>query len=71
MSYIKKGTPVFRKTSFAFFAAGFNTFAILYCAQPLMLAFTKEFHISPTTSSLSLSVTTIALAISMLIFGSL
>ncbi|WP_148356824.1 MFS transporter [Peribacillus simplex] len=71
MSYIRHGTPVFRKTSFAFFAAGFNTFAILYCAQPLMPEFSREFSISPTTASLSLSVTTIALAISMLVFGSL
>lgn len=71
MSYTEQGTPIFRKTSFAFFAAGFNTFAILYCTQPLMPEFTKEFGISPTTASLSLSITTITLAISMLIFGSL
>ncbi|WP_062239031.1 MFS transporter [Fictibacillus sp. FJAT-27399] len=71
MSYIQQGTPLFRKTSMAFFAAGFNTFAILYCVQPLMPEFTKEFGITPTTASLSLSVTTIVLAVSMLIFGSL
>lgn len=71
MSYIQQGTPVFRKTNFAFFAAGFNTFAILYCAQPLMPEFTKTFNISPTTASLSLSISTMALAFSMLIFGSL
>jgi YNFM family putative membrane transporter len=71
MSYIQKGTPLFRKTSFAFFAAGFNTFAILYCVQPLLPEFTKEFNINPTTASLSLSITTIVLAISMLIIGSL
>ncbi|WP_028403255.1 MFS transporter [Ectobacillus panaciterrae] len=71
MSYIQKGTPIFRKTSFAFFAAGFNTFAILYCVQSLMPEFTREFSISPTTASLSLSITTMVLAISMLIFGSL
>ncbi|WP_427127849.1 MFS transporter (plasmid) [Priestia megaterium] len=71
MSYIQQGTKIYRRTSFSFFAAGFNTFAILYCAQPLMLEFTTEFNISPTTASLSLSITTIALAISMLIFGSL
>ncbi|WP_429469799.1 MFS transporter [Neobacillus sp. B4I6] len=71
MNYIQKGTPLFRKTSFAFFAAGFNTFAILYCVQPLMPEFTKEFNINPATASLSLSITTIVLAISMLILGSL
>ncbi|MGG4444287.1 MFS transporter [Brevibacillus fortis] len=68
---IQQGTPLFRKTSFAFFAAGFNTFAILYCVQPLLPEFSKEFTIDPTTASLSLSITTMVLAISMLIFGSL
>ncbi len=71
MSYIQQGTKAFRKTSFAFFAAGFNTFAILYCTQPLMVTFTNEFDVSPTIASLSLSITTITLAISMLVFGSL
>ncbi len=68
---IQQGTPLFRKTSFAFFAAGFNTFAILYCVQPLMPEFSKEFSVSPTTASLPLSITTMVLAVSMLIFGSL
>ncbi|WP_026314647.1 MFS transporter [Heyndrickxia acidiproducens] len=71
MSYIQQGTPLFRKISFAFFAAGFNTFAILYCVQPLLPEFTKAFEISPATASLALSVTTMVLAASMLIFGSL
>ncbi|MDQ0197978.1 MFS transporter [Neobacillus ginsengisoli] len=71
MSYIQQGTPIFRKTSFAFFAAGFNTFAILYCVQPLMPEFTRDFSISPTIASFSLSITTMVLAISMLVFGSL
>ncbi|KKI90704.1 MFS transporter [Bacillus sp. SA1-12] len=71
MSYIQQGTRLFRKTSFAFFSAGFNTFAILYCVQPLMPEFTREFNITPTTASLSLSITTMVLAISMLIIGSL
>ncbi len=69
MGHIKQGTATFRKTNLAFFAAGFNTFAILYSTQPLMPEFTKEFGISPTMASLSLSLTTISLSISMLIFG--
>ncbi|HZG17274.1 MAG TPA: MFS transporter [Candidatus Bathyarchaeia archaeon] len=71
MGYITQGSHAFRKSNIAFFAAGFNTFAILYSTQPLMPEFTKEFHISPTLASLSLSVTTISLAIGMLLFGSL
>lgn len=71
MSYIQKGTKEFRLTSIALFAGGFNTFAILYCTQPLMPFLSKEFGVSPMTASLSLSVTTCTLAISMLLFGSI
>ncbi|MDP4103418.1 MAG: MFS transporter [Bacillota bacterium] len=71
MSYIKKGTSAFHKTNIALVAAGFSTFANLYCVQPLLPEFSKEFHISPATSSLALSLTTVTLAISMLLIGSL
>lgn len=71
MNYIQKGTREFRLTSLALFAGGFNTFAILYCTQPLMPFLSKEFGVSPTAASLSLSVATCTLAISMLLFGSL
>lgn len=71
MSYIQKGTVAFRKTSVALFFAGFNTFAIMYSTQPLLPEFSREFHISPAVASLSLSMTTIALAVSMLFVGSL
>ncbi len=71
MSYIEKGTREFRLTSMALFAGGFNTFAIMYSTQPLMPFLSKEFGISPTVASLSLSVTTCTLAISMLLFGSI
>jgi MFS transporter, YNFM family, putative membrane transport protein len=71
MNYIQQGTSAFRKANLALFAGGFNTFAILYSTQPLMPEFSKEFHISPTAASLSLSVTTTALAVSMLLVGSL
>lgn len=36
-----------------------------------MEEFTREFHVTPTAASLSLSVTTMLLAVSMLVFGSL
>ena len=71
MSYIQKGTREFRLTSLALFAGGFNTFAILYSTQPLMPFLSKEFGISPTVASLSLSVVTCTLAVSMLFFGSI
>ncbi|MFW2490597.1 MFS transporter [Clostridium chromiireducens] len=71
MNYIEKGTHEFSMTSIALFAGGFNTFAILYSTQPLMPFLSKEFGVSPTVASLSLSVTTCILAISMLLFGSI
>lgn len=71
LPYIKKGTKTFRKTTLAMFFGGFNTFAIMYSTQPLLPVFSHEFHISPTVASLSLSLTTIALAFSMLFVGSL
>jgi MFS transporter, YNFM family, putative membrane transport protein len=71
MSYIKRGTRNFRMANFALFAGGFNTFAILWSTQPLLPEIAKEFHVSPATSSLSVSSTTVALAISMLFVGSL
>lgn len=71
MSYIKRGTKSFRMANLALFAGGFNTFAILWSTQPLLPEIAEEFHISPAVSSLTLSSTTIALAISMLFVGSL
>ncbi|MDR3599342.1 MAG: MFS transporter [Desulfosporosinus sp.] len=71
MSYIRKGTVAFRKTNVALFFGGFTTFAIMYSTQPLLPEFSRDFQISPAVASLSLSVTTIALAISMLFVGSL
>lgn len=71
MSYIKRGTREFKNTSMALFAGGFNTFAFLYCTQPILPCLAKEFNISPTIASLSVSVTTITLAVSLLVAGSL
>ena len=71
MAYIQKGSKAFLKTTLAMFFGGFNTFAIMYSTQPLLPVFSKEFHISPTVASLSLSLTTIALAVSMLFVGTL
>ena len=47
------------------------TFAILYSTQPLLPVFSKEFRVSPTIASFSLSFTTGALAVFMLVAGTL
>ena len=67
MTYLEQGTTAYRKSSLALFAGAFVTFAILYSTQPLLPEFTREFNISPTLASLSLSVTTITLAVFMLL----
>lgn len=70
-SRIESGTPAFRRLNLALFAAGFSTFAILYCVQPLLPAFSTEFGVSAAASSLSLSLSTALLAVAMLVAGSL
>ena len=69
--YIERGTPAFRRTNLALFSAGFSTFALLYCVQPLLPVFSREFRVSAAASSLALSLTTILLAASVLIAGSI
>jgi YNFM family putative membrane transporter len=68
---IRAGTPVFRRTNLAMLCAGFSTFALLYCVQPLLPAFSRQFHVAPAEASMALSVTTVLLAVSLLAAGSL
>lgn len=65
------GTASFRRTNLALFCAGFITFVTLYDVQPLLPLFSKEFGVSPAIGSLPLSVSTCALAIGMLITGTI
>jgi YNFM family putative membrane transporter len=69
--FIQRGTREFHLTNVALFAAGFTTFALLYCVQPIMPIFSQEFGIGAAAASLSLSITTQCLAFSMLIASSL
>ena len=64
---IARGTPRFRKASFALFLAGFASFATLYSVQPLLPIFAEAFHITPAESALSLSFATAALAFAILL----
>jgi YNFM family putative membrane transporter len=62
--------PAYRRTNRALFFGGFSCFALLYCVQPLMPLLAHEFALTPAQSSLSLSISTAALALSLL-FSSL
>lgn len=66
---IRHGTPAFRRVNWALFVAGFATFGLLYCVQPLLPEFTREYGVGAAASSLSLSLTTCVLAFGMLFAG--
>jgi YNFM family putative membrane transporter len=68
-SQIERGTPAFRRTNLAMFAAGFATFALIYCVQPLLPALAGSFGVGAATSSLALSATTGVLAVALLAAG--
>ncbi|MGE3474214.1 MAG: MFS transporter [Rhodospirillaceae bacterium] len=67
--WIAFGTSEYRRTGLAFFLAGFATFSLLYCVQPLLPLFAEEFAVSPAQSSLTLSLATGALAFSVTAAG--
>ncbi|TAM11594.1 MAG: MFS transporter [Nevskiaceae bacterium] len=69
--WIHRGTREFRDTNLALFAAGVATFGLIYCIQPLMPAFSAEYGVSAAVSALSLSLTTIVLAVGLLFAGAL
>ena len=64
---VHAGSPAFKRINRAMVFGGFSTFALLYCVQPLMPLMAHEFSLSPAQSSLSLSVSTGALAISLVL----
>jgi MFS transporter, YNFM family, putative membrane transport protein len=64
--WVTRGSPAYLRISLALFLAGFATFSLLYCVQPLLPAFANEFGIGAAQSSLALSVTTGALAFAII-----
>ncbi|WP_343235251.1 MFS transporter [Streptomyces sp. SID10853] len=60
-----RGTPGFRRATGALFAAGLTTFMTLYCVQALLPALSTHFSLSPAASSLTISVSTAAMAIAV------
>ncbi|WP_425316358.1 MFS transporter [Stutzerimonas chloritidismutans] len=70
-AHLSRGTPDYRRATFALFCAGFATFALLYCIQPLLPMLATHFSVSAASSSLALSLTTLSLAVCLLISGAL
>lgn len=65
--YYERGTVAYRRVSWALFLAGYTTFSLLYCVQPMLPEFATDFAVSPAESSLALSLSTGSLAVA--IFG--
>ena len=63
---IAAGSPAYKRINRAMVFGGFSTFALLYCVQPLMPLLALQFTLTPAQSSLVLSVSTAALALSLL-----
>lgn len=69
--HFKRGTNAYRRATLALFCAGFATFAMLYCVQPLLPLLAARFAVSAASSSLALSLTTLSLALALLVAGAL
>jgi MFS transporter, YNFM family, putative membrane transport protein len=67
---LQKGSPEYRRASAALFVAGFVTFAMLYVAQGTMPAVSEDFSVSPAVASLTLSMTTLPLAVMVIVMAS-
>ncbi|WP_374381094.1 MFS transporter [Pseudomonas fluvialis] len=70
-SHWQRGSAGYRRASLALFCAGFATFALLYCVQPLLPLLAVHFAVSAASSSLALSLTTLSLALTLLLAGAL
>lgn len=66
-TWIKQGTREYHRACVALFLAGFASFSLIYCVQPLLPEFATSFAVSPAESSLALSLTTALLAFSILL----
>jgi len=67
--WIKRGAASFWRANIALVLAGYSTFSLMYCVQPLLPVLAREFKLSATESSLALSVTTGLLALSIFVAG--
>ncbi len=63
---IARGTPEFRRVALGLACGGFSIFALLYCVQPLLPAFARDFDVTPAQSSLAISAATTLMAFAMI-----
>ena len=65
----EKGSKRFRLIRNCIFLSGLSVFAQLYLFQPMLSELTSTFEITPVMSSLSVSLSTIGMAVGLLIFA--
>ncbi|WP_296001890.1 MFS transporter [Rugamonas sp.] len=68
---IAAGDADFKRSNRALFFGGFSCFALLYSVQPLLPLLSRQFALTAAQSSMTLSVSTAALAMSMLVSSAL
>jgi YNFM family putative membrane transporter len=67
--YLERGSRAYWRASLALLFAGYATFSLLYCVQPLLPAFSSTFGTTPAQSSLAISLTTGVLACAIFAAG--
>ena len=67
--FLERGSRAYWRASLALLFAGYATFSLLYCVQPLLPAFSSTFGTTPAQSSLAISLTTGALAVAIFAAG--
>lgn len=66
MNHIKVGSPEHRLVMACMLIGSIISFAIMYSPQPLISVFSKEYNVSPSTASFSISLTTLSLGVALL-----
>lgn len=66
---LSRGSAAYQAVIFALFLAGFASFSLLYCVQPMLPELAITFLLRPSESSFALSFSTLALAFGLLITG--
>ena len=64
-AYLVRGSRAYVRANWGLFLAGFSTFWLLYCVQPLLPLLAQDFGVTPAVSSLALSLSTGFLAVAI------
>ncbi len=69
--FARRGSAAYRRIAAALFLAGFTSFSLLYCVQPLLPDLARAFRVGAAAASLALSLSTGLLAVAILGSGAL